>query len=98
MIAWGWRSRVFSHCYIGRYFAPFIVITVIVIVVVFCVAVALFIKPVVISARGFVFHSLCGGGGAAAWSQTVAGTKPPQLLIHPFILYHARHIQLPFSN
>ena len=29
--------------------------------------------------RGFVFHSLCGGGAAAAWSQTLAGTKPPQM-------------------
>ena len=26
--------------------------------------------------RGFVFHSLCGGGAAAAWSQTPAGAKP----------------------
>uniref|UniRef100_A0A8C0E5P0 Ankyrin repeat and death domain containing 1B n=1 Tax=Bubo bubo TaxID=30461 RepID=A0A8C0E5P0_BUBBB len=27
----------------------------------------------------FIFHSLCGGGAAAAWSQTPAGTKPLQL-------------------
>ena len=30
--------------------------------------------------RGFVFHSLCGGGVVATWSQTPAGPKPPQLL------------------
>ena len=30
--------------------------------------------------RGFVFHSLCGGGAAATWSQTPAGPKPPQML------------------
>ena len=29
--------------------------------------------------RGFVFHSLCGGGAAAAWSQTLAGAKPSQI-------------------
>ncbi|CAM9546769.1 unnamed protein product, partial [Bubo scandiacus] len=28
---------------------------------------------------GFVFHSLCGGGAAAAWSRTPAGTKPPHV-------------------
>uniref|UniRef100_A0A8C8AT76 Tudor domain containing 7 n=1 Tax=Otus sunia TaxID=257818 RepID=A0A8C8AT76_9STRI len=30
------------------------------------------------SVCGFVLHSLCGGGAAATWSQTPAGTKPPQ--------------------
>ncbi|XP_074716554.1 gamma-glutamylcyclotransferase isoform X3 [Strix uralensis] len=34
---------------------------------------------------GFVFHSLCGGGAAAAWSQTPAGAKPPQaFFLSPF--------------
>ena len=43
VIAWGSRRWVFSHCYIGRYFALFIVITIILIVIVAvcCAAVAL---------------------------------------------------------
>ena len=38
------------------------------------------IKPLPLSQpRGFVFDSLCGGGAAAAWSQSPSGTKPPHM-------------------
>ena len=34
--------------------------------------------------RGFVFHSLCEGGAAAAWSQTPAGAEPSHAIILPW--------------
>ena len=51
------------------------------------------IKPFLISVSGFVFHSLCGGGAAATWSQTPAGTKPPQQ-VYPSLTLSAE-IKIP---
>ena len=66
-------TSCFSLLLFGNYFTLFIAITitVIVIVVVGCVAIALVVLNLsLFQSWGFVFHSLCGGGAAAMWSQT----------------------------